>query len=122
MGHAYRAPAVGARGRYNAVVRYLVQLLVPLYDNSGTAFPRDLFAHTRGELIDKFGGLTAYTRAPARGVWKADDGEVARDDIAIFEVMAEALDRAWWSEYRATLEQRFRQDEMVIRAMEVEQL
>ncbi|CAN5721664.1 hypothetical protein BH24ACI4_BH24ACI4_01790 [soil metagenome] len=63
-----------------------------------------------------FGGLTAHLRAPARGLWKADDGSVARDDVAILEVMGEGLDRAWWAEYRRTLERRFRQEVMVVRA------
>jgi len=49
-------------------------------------------------------------------LWKADDGSVARDDVAILEVMAEGLDRAWWAEYRRTLERRFRQEVMIVRA------
>jgi hypothetical protein len=40
----------------------------------------------------------------------------------IFEVMAEHLDRAWWEEYRRGLEERFRQDRIVIRAQSVEVL
>ena len=95
---------------------YLIQILVPQYDNAGERFPHALFEETRGELVHRFGGLTAHVRAPARGLWKADNGGVARDDIAILEVMAEGLDRAWWAEYRRTLERRFRQEVMVVRA------
>lgn len=36
--------------------------------------------------------------------------------------MAESLDRAWRREYRATLERRFAQDEIVVRAHPVERL
>ncbi len=82
----------------------------------GAPFPHVLFEETRSELVQRFGGLTAHVRAPARGLWKADDGSVARDDVAIFEVMAEGLDRAWWAEYRRTLERRFRQEVMIVRA------
>ena len=32
------------------------------------------------------------------------------------------LDGAWWAEYRANLEKRFRQEELVIRATETGQL
>ena len=51
-----------------------------------------------------------------------DDGEVARDDVVILEVMAPELDRGWWSAYRRRLEGRFRQDAVVIRATRVELL
>ena len=96
---------------------WLVQILLPLYDNAGTRFGEAPFARTRGELLDAFGGVTAYQRAPARGLWKTDDGEVARDDVAVFEVMAPDLDRAWWDRYRRELEGRFKQDTIVIRAL-----
>jgi hypothetical protein len=47
---------------------------------------------------------------------------VARDDVVILEVMAEALDRAWWDAYRRTLEARFRQEQILVRATRVELL
>ena len=49
-------------------------------------------------------------------------GERSRDEIVVLEVMAETLDREWWRDYRGELERRFRQDEVVIRASEVERL
>jgi hypothetical protein len=98
---------------------HLVQLLLPLYDNDGTPQPRANFADTRRELIDRFGGLTAYTRAPASGVWEeADGGDHVRDDLVVYEVMAEALDPEWWAGFRRTLEHRFRQERLVVRAHE----
>jgi hypothetical protein len=96
---------------------WLVQILLPLYDNDGRHFGEAPFAETRAELVDTFGGVTAYQRAPARGLWKTDDGEVAKDDVAVFEVMTENLDRAWWDTYRRTLERRFRQETVVVRAL-----
>ena len=96
---------------------FLIQILLPLYDNDGVRFGEDAFAPTRAELLDRFGGVTAYQRAPARGLWKTDEGDVAKDDVAVFEVMADALDRTWWSGYRQALERRFRQDVVVIRAI-----
>jgi C4-dicarboxylate-specific signal transduction histidine kinase len=98
---------------------YLIQTLLPLYDNDGRAFGEEPFAATRTELTERFGGLTAHLRAPARGLWKKDDGQVQRDDVVIFEVMTDALDRPWWKEYRATLEARFAQEAIVVRATRV---
>jgi hypothetical protein len=36
--------------------------------------------------------------------------------------MTETLDRDWWAGYRRELEQRFAQEELVIRSQEVERL
>jgi hypothetical protein len=76
----------------------------------------------RDELTAKFGGLTAYSRAPAEGLWAAGDGPPARDDIVVYEVMVEELDRQWWKQLRVDLERRFEQDEIVIRAEQIERL
>ncbi len=98
-------------------------MLIPIYDNDGQPFPSSRFAELRDELTRQFGGMTAYTRAPAQGTWSADDGEPAkRDDIVVYEVMVETLDREWWADYRRTLEQRFHQDELVVRAQLVQRL
>ena len=100
---------------------HLVQLLLPLYDNDGNHFPPEPYGLVRTELSGRFGGLTAFPSAPAEGLW-TEDGKTSHDEIVIFEVMADALDRAWWSAYRAELERRFRQDVIVIRAQTIEQL
>ena len=105
----------------------LVQILLPLYDNEGVALPRQLFARVRDELTEKFGGLTAFTRAPAEGAWRPE-GEtggaagIRHDEVILFEVLAPSLERDWWADYRKTLEKRFRQDTVLIRATEVEML
>jgi hypothetical protein len=94
---------------------HLVQLLVPLYDNRGKRFPRALHDQLAKELTDRFGGLTAYARAPASGLWKKG-GKARRDDIVVYEVMAPRLDAAWWARYRRMLERRFDQEELVVRS------
>jgi hypothetical protein len=101
---------------------HLVQLLLPLYDNAGLRFPAALYDQVLRELTDRFGGLTAYARAPAAGLWEEEPGKTRRDDIVVYEVMVEALDRAWWARYRETLERRFSQDELVVRAQAIERL
>jgi hypothetical protein len=97
---------------------YLVQILLPLYDNDGHPFEAGEYIRLRSELADRFGGVTAYTRAPARGVWKGDTGATSRDDIVIFEVMTDTLDRAWWTAFRKELERRFRQESLIVRALD----
>ena len=97
---------------------YLVQLLLPVYDNTGRAFPASHYTQVRDELTQRFGGLAAYTRAPAEGLWSEDGGQAARDDIVVYEVMVEQLERSWWSDFRAELERRFAQQELVVRAQQ----
>jgi hypothetical protein len=101
---------------------YLVQLLLPLSDNEGRPFAAQLYRRVRDELTDRFGGLTAFTRAPAQGLWQDRPGDTVRDEIVVYEVMVERLDYAWWRSYRTELERSFRQDELVIRAQAVERL
>jgi hypothetical protein len=96
---------------------HLVQLLLPLRDNEGVPFPRAAFDQVRAELTERYGGVTAYLRAPASGVWRDEGGEVARDEVVMVEVMVERLEQRWWAEYRRTLEERFRQAELVARAL-----
>ena len=100
---------------------WLVTLLLPLFDNQGRPFGDDLFGAVRRELAERFGGLTAYTRAPAEGVWR-EAGRTQKDDVVVLEVMADDLDRTWWAGYRGELEARFRQDEIVVRAQAYERL
>jgi hypothetical protein len=47
---------------------------------------------------------------------------VARDEMVMVEVMVDALDRPWWRGYRHELEQRFRQSELVVRALACDRL
>ncbi len=101
---------------------HLVRILLPLRDDEGRAFGREAFARVREELTERFGGVTAHLRSPAEGAWRDPGGEVDRDEVVILEVMADELDRAWWAEYRAGLEERFRQDEVVVRATGMERL
>lgn len=99
---------------------HLVQIFLPLNDNSGIRISREAFAQIRDELMDRFGGLTAYSRAPADGLWKPSENETEeRDDIVIYEVMVHALDRAWWNRFRQKLEVIFRQQSILVRASEI---
>lgn len=98
----------------------LVQLFLPLLDNSGQPFPRERFATVAAEITERFGGLTAYARSPAIALWK-DGGEepTRRDELVVYEVMSEELDVEWWHRYRLSLEERFRQESIVVRSQEI---
>jgi hypothetical protein len=56
------------------------------------------------------------------GLWKKEADSTHRDDIVVYEVMVEPMDRTWWAGYRAELEKRFDQEELVVRAMQLERL
>lgn len=102
---------------------HLIQILIPVYDNDGRPFPRELFEGIRAPLIERFGGLTAFVQSPAVGLWRdKDDGETDRDELILVEVMVETFERDWWSSFRKTLERTFRQQEMVVRAIAIERV
>lgn len=104
---------------------YIVQMLLPLQGQDGERLPQELFDAVRAELVARFGGLTAYSRSPARGLWVDEEqpgAPVERDDVVVYEVLVEALDRGWWSGFRADLCGRLRQKELLVRAHAVELL
>lgn len=105
---------------------HLVQILLPLSDNDGRPFARSEYDAVRQTLTERFGGVTAYSRAPAEGLWKESEdaaaGGVVRDDLVVYEVMVEEIDRGWWSGFGESLRRRFRQEELVIRATPMERL
>lgn len=94
---------------------YIVEIFLPLSDNDGKAFRQGLYEAQKAALVQKFGGMTAYSRAPAQGLWAAD-GKTSADAIIIFEVIVETLDRIWWTRYRKALETEFKQETILIRA------
>jgi hypothetical protein len=98
---------------------HLVQLLLPTRDRAGTPFPTTAAAQTRVELVEQFGGVTAYLRSAAAGAWVNDDGVLERDEVVMVEVLVESFDQHWWREYARRLAERFGQEEMHIRAMQV---
>lgn len=100
---------------------YLVQILLPLSDNKGHRFGSAEYGRVRAEMTKHFGGITSFTRAPARGTW-TEGGHSEHDDLVVFEVMTRELDHRWWEDYRAELERRFMQETIVMRGIKVEML
>jgi hypothetical protein len=101
---------------------HLVEILLPLRDEQGRRFPRERYDEVRAELTGRFGGATAHLQSPAEGLWQDAEGEVEHDRIVILEAMVEELDREWWAAYRERLRERFRQEELVVRAYAIDRL
>lgn len=100
---------------------HLVQILLPVFDNGDRPIPPLQLRRVSQELADRFGGVTAYTRGPAEGMWRESE-KTSHDDIVVIEVMVDDLERAWWAGYRSDLEKRFGQEEIIIRAHQIERL
>ena len=94
---------------------HLIQILLPVRDNDGKPFGPHPFEDVAFALSKKFGGITAYNRAPAEGRWETS-GRIQHDDVLVVEVMVEAIDTAFWTAFRQQLEQTFRQERVIVRA------
>jgi hypothetical protein len=73
-------------------------------------------------LTSRFGGVTAFVRSPAVGLWKENSHDINREEIVMFEVLADQLDKEWWASYRKELEDKFRQEEPLIWAFAIRKL
>lgn len=98
----------------------LIQLLLPMVEGAASTGDMAPLAQTRRELADRFKGLTAYVRSPAKGLWTAPDGHREHDDVVMVEVVTETFDRPWWRAYAKTLAERFLQDTIHVRALPIE--
>lgn len=102
----------------------LIQLLLPTTPPNAGATQDAIspLTATRRELAEMFGGLTAYLRSPAKGVWTAPEGHSEQDDVVMVEVITESFDRPWWRAYTARLAERFQQDTIHVRALPIQML
>jgi hypothetical protein len=98
----------------------LIQLLLPIGTAAESTDAMARLAQTRRELADRFNGLTAYIRSPAKGVWTAPDGHTEQDDMVMVEVVTDTFDRSWWRTYAATLAKRFQQETIHVRALPIQ--
>ena len=102
------------------MTRHLIQLLLPLHYQDGRPVTPEEFARVRIELTEKFGGVIAYSRSPATGLWKRAADEVERDQVIMVEVVVDEFDPEWWHQYRREIERRFSQEEIHARALTME--
>jgi hypothetical protein len=109
------------RLRGSLLSSFLIQLLLPAKRKNGSTNDT-LHAKVNATLTERFGGVTAYERVPASGLWKRPDGGVEGDDVIMVEVEAEALDRRWWSSFRQEMERKFKQQKILVRAIRIDSL
>ncbi|TIS88022.1 hypothetical protein [Mesorhizobium sp.] len=82
-------------------------------DNSSQPFPKQDFDRLKEEPARRVDGVTAHLQSPAEGLWR--HGHLYSDDgIVIFEAVTEEIDLREWRTRHVGLEQRFRQDQVVI--------
>ena len=100
----------------------LVEIFIPRNFSIGQRVEIDRLKVLQQELARKFGGVTAFIRSSASGLWTNEHGHVEQDDIAVFEVMVSELDHDWWKSFRQKLEVEFDQDEILIRGTQIERI
>ena len=93
---------------------HLVELFVPLNRGDGSPVKPNEIQELVKRLANRFGGATAFSRAPADGLWK-DSNAMSHDRIVILEVMVDQLDRQWWTAFKEILERDLQQEKLVVR-------
>ena len=119
---AHRLPRSHAPVHGVYLLMQVIEIFLPLRRKDGSPQPASLFAKVRSELLAKFAGLTAYTRAPAQGLWTSEEGDQEEDSIIVLEVMVDETERDWWTQFRETLECMFDQTSVLTRASDIQRL
>lgn len=96
----------------------LIQLLVPLNDNDNNRFPKEVFIGIKEQLLDKFKGVTAFSQSPAEGLWN-DGTDVQKDQIILYEIMTEDINKEWWESFVRDLEHNLKQEKILLRWSEI---
>jgi len=65
-----------------------------------------------------FKGLTAYVQSPTEGYWKTGL-QVIKNQLMVYEVMATTIDVAYWQQYKKELQNKFKQQEIVVRSLAI---
>jgi len=101
----------------DSLMNYIVQVFIPLEEDGQPGAQKHDLAVVEREMVEKFGGVTAFIHHPAIGIWKDPPGKTVKDKVVIFEVMTATVDRSWWNDYKRMLQSRLRQEEILIRAL-----
>ena len=59
---------------------HLIEILLPLKNADGNAFPAEFYDRLAQQLSERFGGVTGFFRSPAEGRWQSG-GATEHDDI-----------------------------------------
>lgn len=97
------------------------EIYVPTVDNDDNPYPHGLAESFKQRLIKTFGGLTD-TRHRNEGVWRVGK-HTMRDEIVIWRVLAEdKVGEEFMSALKVEMEQKFRQEKILILSREVQVL
>lgn len=66
-----------------------VQILVPMWDNDGAAFPQELFDRFEEEAMTQFGGFSRHPNIS--GGWTNPEGKVFSDCSRVYAVACKDL-------------------------------
>ena len=78
-------------------------VFLPAEFPDGSPVPASQLDLVRRELLEQFGGVTSFDRAPAQVRWQ-DAGQVKADAVIVMEVMTPKVDKAWWRAFRQRME------------------
>lgn len=95
------------------IVNIKLELILPEKTSGGKPFPETYFEELQEELVNKFGGLTVYSRITAQGFWKKGT-EAVQQDVVVYELMLSKFDAHYWKQMKLKLERKFNQDEVMI--------
>jgi hypothetical protein len=99
---------------------YLIEIFLPLSANDGRPIPSAEFEWALEQMVREWGGVTAFTRTPAQGLSFENGDQRVEDDIIVYEVMVDGVDRFWWQNFKRELEERFQQRVVLIRVTAVD--
>jgi hypothetical protein len=100
--------------------KVLIQIFLPLSDNDGKRFAGNWYMSISHELNDRFNGVTIYQRTPVTGLWKKEEENTLKDELIIYEVIADQMDLDFWKPFRKQLEQQFKQEHILIRSYPIQ--
>ncbi len=101
------------KAKDNTEVALRLEFVLPENTSKGQPFPEKLFKELNDELLAKFGGLTVYKRTPALGFWRQAKTTISQN-VRVYELMLPELDETYWSTLKKTLENKFKQTEVLI--------
>lgn len=95
------------------IVNTKLELILPEKTSDGKPFPQLYFSELQQELLDKFGGLTVYSRITAEGFWK-NETDAVQQNVVVYELMLSKFEANYWKQMKLNLEKKFSQDEVMI--------
>jgi hypothetical protein len=105
---------------YGIEFKYRFEMLIPLADNEGRAFPWPKIERVGNTLLDQFEGCGCQPLAPHLGLWK-HRGIVHREGLLLFTVDSPRSDESldWMVAYKQRLKRQFNQAEIYLAVTEL---